>query len=86
GTPILTYSGKSYISRMCGSLLTAVGLPDLITFTLQDYERKAVQVGNNKKIVQIYKNYLNQYRMDSDLFNIPQLAQNIESAFLKMFK
>lgn len=81
GTPILTYSGKSYISRMCGSLLTAVGLPDLITFTLQDYERKAIQVGNNKKIVQIYKNYLNQYRIDSDLFNIPQLVRDIENKF-----
>lgn len=48
GTPILTCSGRTYISRMCGSLLTAVGLPDLITFSLEEYERKAVQLGRNR--------------------------------------
>ena len=70
GTPILTCSGRTYISRMCGSLLTAVGLPDLITFSLEEYERKAVQLGQNPKRVASHKHYLDRYRLESNLFNL----------------
>jgi predicted O-linked N-acetylglucosamine transferase (SPINDLY family) len=82
GTPILTYSGWTYISRMCGSLLTAVGLPDLITYSLADYEEKAVQLGMNPRRLASYRRYLNEFREQSDLFDIPQLVKDIEQAFL----
>ncbi len=82
GTPILTYAGRSYISRMCGSLLTAVGLPDLITYSLADYEEKAVQLGTNPRRLASYRRYLNEFRQQSDLFDIPQLVKDIEQAFL----
>ena len=36
GTPILTLAGRSVISRMAGSLLHAVGLPELVTDSLAD--------------------------------------------------
>jgi predicted O-linked N-acetylglucosamine transferase (SPINDLY family) len=84
GTPILTFSGRTYISRMCGALLTAVGLPDLITTSLQDYERKAVNLGRNPKMIQTYKRYLDEHRLDSDLFNTPQLVRDIEDAILNI--
>jgi hypothetical protein len=58
GTPILTRSGRTYISRMAGSLLTAVGLPDLITESLADYERLAITLGRNPARVASYKRYL----------------------------
>jgi hypothetical protein len=45
GLPILTRAGRTYISRMAGSLLTAVGLPDLITDNLADYEKLAITLG-----------------------------------------
>ncbi|PRD65980.1 acetylglucosamine transferase [Malikia granosa] len=80
GTPILTCSGRTYISRMCGSLLTAVGLPDLITFSLEAYERKAVQLGKNPKRVASYKRYLAEQRLGSDLFDMQQLTLELEHA------
>lgn len=86
GTPILTYSGRSYISRMCGSLLTAVGLPDLITYNLAEYEEKAVQLGNHRHRLESYQRYLRDYRMKTNLFAIPQLVQDIEQAFLSLLK
>lgn len=82
GTPILTCSGRTYISRMCGSLLTAVGLPDLITFSLEEYERKAVQLGRNPRMISVYKLYLAEHRFRSELFDIPRLVGDIEAAFL----
>lgn len=80
GTPILTYSGRSYISRMCGSLLTAVGLSDLITFNLQEYETKAVQLGRNPKRVASHGRYLAEQRVCSDLFDMAQLVHGLEHA------
>lgn len=80
GTPILTCSGRTYISRMCGSLLTAVGLPDLITFSLEEYERKAVQLGRNPKRIASHKRYLAQYRTENALFDVPQLVRDLEHA------
>ncbi|WP_237491469.1 tetratricopeptide repeat protein [Malikia spinosa] len=80
GTPILTCSGKTYISRMCGSLLTAVGLPDLITFSLAEYECKAVQLGRNPKRIASHKRYLDEHRRDSELFDMPQLVRDLETA------
>lgn len=79
GTPILTCSGRTYISRMCGSLLTAVGLPDLITFSLEEYERKAVQLGRNPRRIASHKRYLAQYRKENALFDISQLVGDLEN-------
>ena len=84
GTPILTYSGRSYISRMCGSLLTAVGLPDLIAFSLDDYERLAVRQGKNPKRIASYKRYLADHRRQSDLFDIPKLVVGLEHALASL--
>ncbi len=81
GTPILTLSGRSYISRMCGSLLTAVGLPDLITTSLADYERLAVQIGRNPARAASYKRYLAEQGRASRLFDVPAIVRNIERQF-----
>jgi glycosyltransferase involved in cell wall biosynthesis len=47
GLPLLTLSGKTFVSRMGGSLLTSLGIPELITFSHEDYENRAVALANN---------------------------------------
>ncbi|WP_141286520.1 acetylglucosamine transferase [Ideonella azotifigens] len=84
GLPILTCSGRSYISRMAGSLLTAVGLPDLITESIADYEKLAIQLGRNPKRVASYKRYLAEHGRSSALFDMPQIVRDIEDAFETM--
>jgi predicted O-linked N-acetylglucosamine transferase (SPINDLY family) len=84
GTPILTRSGRSYISRMAGSLLTAVGLPDLITDSLTDYERLGVTLGRNPARVASYKRYLAEAGRSSPLFDLPRIVRDIETAFERM--
>jgi len=81
GAPILTLSGRSYISRMCGSLLSAVGLPDLITETLADYERLAVQIGRHPARAASYKRYLAEQGRRSPLFDIPAIVRDLERQF-----
>lgn len=84
GTPILTRSGKTYISRMAGSLLTAVGLPDLITTTIEEYEQRAVQIGNQPARAASYKRYLAEHGHSSPLFDIPAIVRDIEHEFERL--
>lgn len=78
GAPILTRSGRSYISRMAGSLLTHVGLPDLITESLPEYEQRAVQIGRNPARAASYKRYLREHGRSSRLFDIPGFVRELE--------
>ena len=84
GTPIVTLSGRSYISRMAGSLLTAVGLPELATTSLADYERLAVTLGRQPARVASYKRYLAEQGRQSPLFDLPQIVRDIEAAFERL--
>ncbi|HEV6964850.1 tetratricopeptide repeat protein [Roseateles sp.] len=84
GTPILTRSGRTYISRMAGSLLTAVGLPDLITTSLEEYEQRAVQLGNQPARIASYKRYLAEHGRASPLFDIPATVRDIEREFERL--
>jgi predicted O-linked N-acetylglucosamine transferase (SPINDLY family) len=84
GVPILTRSGRTYISRMAGSLLTAVGLPDLITTSLADYERLAITLGRTPARVASYRRYLAEHARASPLFDVPQIVRDIEAEFQRL--
>ena len=43
GVPVLTCVGEAFAARMAGSLLKTVGLPELITCSLEEYEGKALE-------------------------------------------
>jgi predicted O-linked N-acetylglucosamine transferase (SPINDLY family) len=84
GTPIVTRSGRSYISRMAGSLLHAVGLPDLVTDNLADYERLAVTLGRHPARVASHKRYLAEHGRSSPLFDVPRIVRDIEAEFERL--
>ena len=84
GTPILSLSGRSYISRMAGSLLHAVGLPELAVDSLADYERMAIQIGLNPARSQSYKRYLAEHGRSSPLFDMPALVRDMEDHFERL--
>ncbi len=84
GTPIVTRSGRTYISRMAGSLLTAVGLPDLIATSLADYERLAITLGRTPARVASLKRYLAEHGRASPLFDVPQIVRDIETEFERL--
>lgn len=84
GLPIVTWSGRSYISRMAGSLLTAVGLPELVTDSLADYERLAIQLGRQPARIASYKRYLAEQGRQSPLFDLPRLVKDLEDGFERL--
>ncbi len=46
GVPVLTLSGRSFASRVCGSLVRAAGLPELICATPEDVCRSSRRAGS----------------------------------------
>ena len=85
GVPVLTLRGHSFASRVAASLLSAIGLTELITDTEEQYEALAVQLANiPEKLDQIRKK-LESNRLTTPLFDTPLFAKNIEAAYIKMY-
>lgn len=49
GLPMLTLSGRSFVSRMAGSVLLHAGLPELVTFSHADYVDAAVALAGDRE-------------------------------------
>jgi len=86
GLPLLTCAGATFSSRMAGSLLHAVNLPELITFNWNDYEDKAVALANDPERIAAMKRQLNDNRLTCALFDSPRFVRNLEAAMLKVAK
>ena len=48
GLPIITLYGNTYHSRMSASLLTNLGLDELISYSLDEYIEKTIKISTNK--------------------------------------
>ncbi|MEH2012186.1 O-linked N-acetylglucosamine transferase family protein [Nostoc sp.] len=86
GLPIITCLGKTFASRVAASLLTAVGLPDLITNNLEQYEQLAIHLGHYPTALQELKQRLSQNRTTYSLFDTPRFTRNLELAYFAMWE
>jgi predicted O-linked N-acetylglucosamine transferase (SPINDLY family) len=81
GLPVLTLQGDGFAARVAASLLTAVGLEELIAHSPADYVQLAVQLAQSPDRIAQYRAHLNQYRDESPLFDTKRYARNLEQAF-----
>jgi predicted O-linked N-acetylglucosamine transferase (SPINDLY family) len=86
GLPVLTLMGGSFASRVAASLLNAVGLPELITGTQEEYEALAIELALNPKKLADAKLKLANNHLTAPLFNTPLFTKNLEAAYLKMME
>ena len=49
GVPVLTLTGRSFAARVCGSLVRAAGLSELICETAEGYVERAVALGSQNR-------------------------------------
>jgi protein O-GlcNAc transferase len=85
GLPVVAASGEAFASRMAGSLLRAVGLPDLVTESLPDYESLALKLANDRTMLADIKARLSANRGSCPLFDTARFSRHIESAFRTMY-
>ena len=81
GVPVLTCSGNSFASRVAASALKAVGLPELITDDLAQYERLALELAREPRRLQDFRARLAQQRMHAPLFDTALFCRNLEEAY-----
>ena len=86
GLPALTLMGRSFASRVAGSLLNAVGLSELITGTQGEYEALAINLAMNPNKLEDIKLKLANNRMTTPLFDTLCFTKNIEAAYMKMYE
>jgi len=86
GLPVLTLIGQSFASRVAASLLNAVGLPELIARTQEEYEALAIELALNPKKLADIKLKLFNNRLTTPLFDTPLFTKHLESAYIQMYE
>jgi predicted O-linked N-acetylglucosamine transferase (SPINDLY family) len=84
GLPVLTYSGRSFASRMAGALLTSAHLHELIASSLREYEEKAVELSNRPKKMKMLRGNLFGEKLNGNLFNTSKFVKNLEIILLQI--
>jgi predicted O-linked N-acetylglucosamine transferase (SPINDLY family) len=84
GVPVLTCAGKAFAARVAASALTAVGLPELITNSLADYERMGLELLQDPRRLRDLRSRLESRRESAPLFDTTRLCRHIEAAYSGM--
>jgi protein O-GlcNAc transferase len=84
GLPVLTRRGAAYAGRVAASLLTAAGLPELITETAEDYESLALALTRDPARLRALREKLAANRATAPLFDTPRQARDMEAAYRQM--
>jgi protein O-GlcNAc transferase len=80
GLPLVTCAGETLASRVTGSQLSAVGLADLITTSLDDYEKLARRLATEPGLLASYRQRLATNRHTMSLFDMARYARDFEAA------
>ncbi len=84
GLPIITKSGKSFSSRVCGSLLKFFDLDELILKNKDEYYNKALELVENPQKLKEIKNKIVNYKNSDKYFDTKKYTLNLEKAYKKI--
>jgi protein O-GlcNAc transferase len=85
GVPVVTCTGETFSGRVAASLLNAVGLPELVTDNLRDYEALALDLAKHPEKLAQLRSKLRQNRMTHPLFDTAKTTRHIEKAYRMMW-
>ena len=86
GLPIVTKLGQGFAARVAGSLLTAVGLTELITENEQDYEALILELATNPVKLANVREKLAVNRLSQPLFDTQQYTKHLEDAYQQAYQ
>lgn len=86
GLPILTRLGESFAARMGASLLTAVGLPEMIAKTPEEYEALAIHLATHPDEMAAIRRKLAENLPTCALFDTERFTRNMEAAYIAMYE
>jgi len=86
GVPVVTKLGHGFPARVAGSLLNAIGLPELATTSAEQYERLALELATNPETLAEIKRRLLARRNTAPLFDTELFAKHIERAYQQAYQ
>ncbi len=86
GCPVLTCAGASFASRVAGSLLHTIGVPELVTGNLAEYEVLAIELACNPERLARLRSTVAANRLTAPLFDTPRFTRSIEGAYREMWR
>ncbi len=84
GLPLLTLAGRAFAARMAASLLTAIGLPELIAGDLEDYVAKAVALSRDAAAMQALRLHLAGDAWARSLGDTEGFTRRLEAAYRRI--
>jgi predicted O-linked N-acetylglucosamine transferase (SPINDLY family) len=85
GLPMITCMGATFAGRVATSLLNAVGLPELVTHSLGDYQALALKLARDPAALADLKARLALNRLSAPLFQTDRFRRHIETAYEEMW-
>lgn len=86
GLPVLTYSGSAFPSRVAGSVLNAVGLPELVTHSLDEYEALALRLANEPGLLAGLRLRLATNQATQALYDTDGFRRHLEASYMAMWR
>lgn len=86
GLPLLTCRGDAFAGRVAGSLLHAIGLPELVVDSLPAYEALALALAKDAARRQALRERLARHRMTQPLFDTDRFRRHLEQAYVAIWQ
>jgi predicted O-linked N-acetylglucosamine transferase (SPINDLY family) len=86
GLPVVTCLGHEFDGRVAASLLETIGLPELVTHTLEEYEALALALARDPARLGNLRARLQENRLASPLYDTDRFARSLEAAYLRMME
>ncbi len=85
GLPVLTYAGRTFASRTAGSILLTAGLPELVTYSLDEYFAQAMELARRTDLLARVREKVRHARVGA-LFDGERAVRELETAFEHMWE
>lgn len=86
GLPVLTCTGQAYASRMAAALLEAIGMPELVATTLDEYRNMAISLATDPEKMKRLRIKLQASITQSSLYDVIGFTDKLEQSYIQMFE
>ena len=85
GLPVISLLGSHFASRVSASILKALGMSELVTHSLEEYEKLAVQLAFDSIERNRLRRKISKNRLTHPLFDTPRYVRNLEKAYSQLW-
>jgi predicted O-linked N-acetylglucosamine transferase (SPINDLY family) len=86
GLPVVTLAGEAFAARVAASLLNAIGLPELVASTQEQYEAVALALATDPQWMATVRSRLNANRLTMPLFDTKLLTSHLENGYAQIYR